>query len=124
MPDPEPAALAREIPVSFSLVGDKHVGQEEYRGAIYRLSGKSAWADLEGDPDILANIKISLQDSLPGSVHKEIYAKVLAKGADPTRPHSCCIRFTAVPPEVASYFTAFIRHAPPLGQKKEILTDD
>ncbi len=86
--------LKTEIPFKYIVLEGKNVGNQQYLGAILKLSAKSALirCEVENDllPEALNNIKINL--NMPGSTatSEDIYAKVLSH-----KPDGLHIRFTS-----------------------------
>lgn len=65
-------------------------------------------ADLGRELDLMANVEMTLARAPDILAGKKIRAKIV-KGAAHISPHTYWVRFTAVPPEIAAYFAAFIQ---------------
>jgi adenylate cyclase len=102
--DTAAVALVQRIPLRYSLLGGKHVGEEALNGRVTRLSKRSAEIETEDPIEVLTNIKMNLQDVPEELASKDFYGKVIDKSMNDGCV--CVIRFTAAPPEVASYFLA------------------
>ncbi len=96
--------LARPIPLLYSLLDGKHVGDSVYNGDIIELSQSSALVccnhgDPQGFPALMSNIKLNfVSRDRSDQVSEDVYAKVLEKSADNGNFY---LRFTAKPPIVA-----------------------
>lgn len=99
--------LAQPIPVKFTIVEGKDVGNRVFEGSLVELSNHSAQLRSPIDLDLLSNIQVRIGkiDDF-GSSHGELYAKVIKKSTkNKTDFH---IRFTStITPEV----DAFIKKA-------------
>lgn len=98
-------ALPQPLALSYTILEGKHVGENQFRGQLVKLS--ETGAEIQADqpdaaaiPIALSNIKLNFLD--PGSEHlgEDIYAKVLEKSAPPGHYY---LRFTAKPPEVEQH---------------------
>ncbi|MCK4795530.1 MAG: adenylate/guanylate cyclase domain-containing protein, partial [Desulfobacteraceae bacterium] len=115
--DKEPALvmLVRKIPLLYTILGGKHVGEERFKGLIVRLSRKSAEIELEESLELLTNLKMNLGDVDDELSAKDFYGKVTTNsGEDETTQ---VVRFTSIPPEVGAYFQALLQYdAKPLAK--------
>jgi len=88
-------ALAHEVPLRFSVLEGKHVGEEVAEGALVSLSERGADVRSATSVEPLTNLRVHLFSGgvqVPG----DLYAKVV-EGAPP----GCLrLRFTSMPPEV------------------------
>lgn len=105
--DSDLVALQKTVPFQYSFLGGKHIKKENMNGTIKSLSDKSAEAELDVSADLMTNIKICLISFKDEINTKDIYGKII----DHTESGNYVIRFTAVPPEISSYFHAFRIHA-------------
>ena len=107
--DPAPVTLARKIPLRYTILEGKHVGEKRLQGLAIRLSKKSAEIALKEPVELLANLRMKLgevDDELPAN---DFYGKVIERlGKD---GHNYVIRFTSIPPEVVAYFQALRKYA-------------
>ena len=94
-------SLTQEIPVQYSVLEGKHLGENVFQGTLVKLSPNSAELCSEYPLELLSNLKLNL---LTGTEKArglgDIYAKVVEKSTH-SQAHFC-ICFTAVPPEVAA----------------------
>ncbi|WP_413163000.1 CHASE2 domain-containing protein [Capilliphycus salinus ALCB114379] len=92
--------LSESIPLQYTILEGKHVGENLFPGEILELSNKGALIlAVEGSdalPTMLTNIKLNLKSELP-ELREDIYAKVLEK---PIENGKFYIRFTSKPPAV------------------------
>jgi adenylate cyclase len=93
--------LSQEIPVQYTVLKGKHLGEKVFQGKLVRLSAHTAEIRGEYPVELLSNLKINL---LSGTEKArglgDIYAKVVQLSADgSTNFH---IAFTGIPPEVAA----------------------
>jgi class 3 adenylate cyclase/PAS domain-containing protein len=101
--------LVREIPIRYSALDGKHMGEGDQRGSILRLSLSSAELRLKPALEPLTNLKLNLTDVRQDLSRKDFFGKI---GQDPSRDEHChTIRFTSVPPEVSAYFQALCQYA-------------
>jgi len=101
--------LARQIPLRYTVLDGKHVGQQGLAGSIIRLSKKSAEIELEQAVDNLTNLKMNLRDVETDLTTRDFYGKVIQSSAKSQTTH--ILRFTALPPEVGTYFQSHRQHA-------------
>jgi len=104
------ASLAKQIRFRYtSVVGGKHVGQGRLQGFMVRLSKKNAEIALEKPVDLHTDLKMNLEEVDEGLGTKDICGKVIGRSVE--KKLTYVVRFTGVPPEVATYFLAFRKHA-------------
>ncbi|HKA64264.1 MAG TPA: PAS domain-containing protein [Methyloceanibacter sp.] len=105
--------LPEEIPLRYEVVESSQVGVESRRGALTKLSRKSAELRLEAPVPPLSNLKMRLLGSdgkeLPGT----LYGKVVASVPGSSSRYS--LRFTSVPPEIDAALRELI--VPPVTEK-------
>ncbi|MFC1822407.1 adenylate/guanylate cyclase domain-containing protein [Thermodesulfobacteriota bacterium] len=107
--DSELITLTRKIPMLYTALGGKHVGQERLKGLMVRLSKKSAEITLDRPVELLTNLKMNLNEVYEALAVKDFYGKVVERVEKDGDAYM--IRFTGVPPEIVSYFQAFQQHA-------------
>ncbi|MEE8541034.1 MAG: adenylate/guanylate cyclase domain-containing protein [Desulfobacterales bacterium] len=107
--DPDLLTLKRQIPLRYTVLDGKHVGQEGLEGSIIRLSKKSAEIELEQAVDDLTNLKMNLSDVEADLIDRDFYGKIIQSSAKSQTTHT--LRFTAVPPEISTYFLSHRQHA-------------
>ncbi|MGB3693460.1 MAG: adenylate/guanylate cyclase domain-containing protein [Spirulinaceae cyanobacterium] len=96
--------LPNSLPVEYTILEGKHLGENVFQGEVRELSQKSAKIvsqtnQKEHIPSLLSNVKLNLLDVSLEEEKEDIYAKVLDKVSS---SDSFYIAFTSVPPEVAS----------------------
>jgi adenylate cyclase len=101
--------LNQSIPVQYTVLKGKHLGENVFQGKLVKLSGCTAEIYSEYPVELLSNLKINL---LTGTEQArglgDIYAKVVEISAD--SPSNFCVGFTGIPPEVAALLY-YLRHA-------------
>ena len=96
--------LPEAIPIQYSVLEGKHIGNTLFKGSLVQLSAKGAEVCSEngkrqGVPSGLSNIKLNLlTPNKQAEASEDIYAKVLEKT---TGNGSFYIHLTAQPPDVA-----------------------
>lgn len=93
-------SLRAEIPLQYTILEGKHIGENVFSGYLVQLSEKNALIRSTQDraealPLVLTNIKLNFLQNAEQS--EDIYAKVLDK---PAIAGSFYICFTAKPPEI------------------------
>jgi len=93
--------LSQEIPVQYTVLEGKHLGERVFQGKLVKLSAHVAELDSEYPVQLLSNLKINL---LTGAEKArglgDVYAKVVKTSAD--SPTQFYVRFTGIPPEVGA----------------------
>lgn len=105
--DPALFTLMREIPIRYTVLEGKDVGQNELEGSVVRLSKNCAEIKLRGPISVLNNLKMNLGDVDEKLSARNFYGKVIERPGKkgPTQ----LIRFTSVPPEIDAYFQAHLK---------------
>ena len=101
--------LTRQIPVLCAIIGDKQIGQEGQEGLMVRLSTKTAEIRLNCSVEILADLKMNIAHVTEEISQKDFYGKIIKHAKD--QQYSHIVRFTSLPPEIGSYFEAYLQHA-------------
>ncbi len=101
--------LTWKIPVHYSVVGGKTVGDGRLVGHVTRLSKKYGEVVTEGPVKLLTNLKLNLDDVEGNLSSKDFYCKVTGIVND--EKTRIMINFTSIPPEVSSYFQALRKYA-------------
>jgi adenylate cyclase len=101
--------LIRRIHLQYKMLEGKDIGNQGLKGFMVRLSKKSAEIILAAPVDVLTNLKMNLTDVEEDLISKDFYGKVIERPDKNRAGH--VIRFTAVPPEVGSYFQANRQYA-------------
>jgi len=106
--EPAMISLARLIPLRYTVIGAKHVGKGGAEGRITRLSKIGCDIELNEPISPLTNLKMNLLDVDRDLGTKDFYGKVIKHSTGSGYVHS--VRFTAVPPEISSYFHSHRQH--------------
>ncbi len=96
--------LTREIPIRYTVLDGKQMGEGEFEGAIIGLSSNSAELRLHFELDLLTNLKLNLSDVSDELSLRDFYGKVVERLS--SHPSTCNVRFKALPSEVDCYFQA------------------
>jgi adenylate cyclase len=100
--------LIQEIPLQYTVLQGKHLGEKVFQGKLVKLSAHMAELHSEYPVELLSNLKINL---LTGTEKArglgDIYAKVVEKSAESAT--NFYVRFTGIPPEVAALLH-YLRH--------------
>jgi adenylate cyclase len=107
--DPALVTLARHIPLRYTVLEGKSVGEKEIEGSIVRLSKNCAEITLTRRVSLLTNLKMNLGDVDEKLSTRHFYGKVIERPE--TKGPGQMIRFTSIPPEVDAYFQAHLQHA-------------
>jgi adenylate cyclase len=89
--------LTRQLPIQFTVLEGKHVGESLYNAAIIKLAPQMAEILAEVLPPPLANLRLSLYDARKRLITDNLYVKVLTHLSD--HPPVFRVNFTAIPPE-------------------------
>lgn len=93
--------LSQAIPVQYTVLQGKHMGERVFQGKLVKLSTCSAEICSEYPVELLSNLKMNLVTGMEKARGLgDIYAKVVEISAD--SPTNFCVRFTGIPPEVAA----------------------
>jgi class 3 adenylate cyclase/CHASE3 domain sensor protein len=101
--------LARRVPLRYTTLEGKDVGEKSLEGFVVKLSKKSAEIVLDGPVDLFANLKMNLGSVSEELIVKDFYGKVIE--CSEKNGHCYVVRFTSVPPEIVSYFSAHKEYA-------------
>jgi adenylate cyclase len=107
--DPAIIDLVQVIPLTYSVIGGKDIGNLQRSCHMQRLSRKSLDAVFEAELDLLTNIKMNLVDVPEELAIKDIYGKVIEIVDHESFRYR--VRFTSTPPEINSYFQALLQFA-------------
>ncbi len=112
-------ALTRRVPLRYSILEGKNVGEKSFEGFASKLSKRSAELTLDGPVDLLSDIKMNLVDVYAELAVKDFYGKVIDRSEKDA--FSYVIRFTSIPLEVVSYMLAHQQHAadPPVDKSEK-----
>jgi len=101
----EMATLAREIPISFTVVDGTHIRQASADGSFVRASPSAAWVRSEQKAPPRASVRIRVRDEAGAELPVDLYAKVVEGDS----AGGFQVRFSSAPAEVV----ALIRSASP-----------
>jgi adenylate cyclase len=93
--------LDQHLPIQFTVVEGKHVGELRHNATIIKLAPKMAEITAEMLPPPLANLRLSLYDLGTRLITNDLYVKVLTHLSD--HPPVFQVNFTAIPPEAEIY---------------------
>jgi adenylate cyclase len=93
--------LSEEIPLQYAVLEGKHIGRTVFTGAFVQLSGKGGEVRSEHPISPLSDIKIRLMGPAGEEVTGDLYGKIVGEPTD--RRASFAVRFTSIPPEVATF---------------------
>lgn len=100
----ELATLTQKLPMRYSILKGKHIEERGLEGFLVKLSKRGAEIVLNEPVEQYSNLKMNLNNVYEELSIKDFYGKVVDL---PEKDGYCyLIRFTAVPPEVVSYFLA------------------
>jgi class 3 adenylate cyclase len=99
--------LAREIPISFTVVDGTHIRQASADGRFVRASPSGAWVSSEQKAPPRASVRIRVRDQSGAELPVDLYAKVVEGDAD----GGFLVRFSSAPPEVVELIRSALRPA-------------
>jgi adenylate cyclase len=103
--------LPQAIPLQFTLLEGKHLGDAVLTGSLVKLSAKDGEVRSEHAVETWSNIKIQLTspngEELPG----DLYAKVMGPSSEGSRGFA--VHFTSIPPRVAVFFEQLLARCAP-----------
>jgi len=95
------APLTREVSFTYEIVQENHLGEENYKGTLTKLSPKGAEVRLEKSVPNLSDLKMHLVDPDGQAIPGALYAKVI--GAQRGDSEGSLIRFTSSSPEIETF---------------------
>ena len=107
--DTELATLTQKLPMRYSILKGKHIEGRGLEGFLVKLSKKGAEIVLNEPVEQYSNLKMNLNNVYEELSIKDFYGKVV--DLPEKDGYRYLIRFTAVPPEVVSYFLAHQQYA-------------
>ncbi len=99
--EPDLVPLETPVPIRYSILSEKTVGDDTFPGTFVSLSPRGAEVRAAQAVPLLGNVKIRLEGLEAADVHGDLYAKVVESPL-PDRPGFSVI-FTRIPPEVAEH---------------------
>ena len=109
--------LARHIPLRYTVLEGKHVGEKATQSFITRLSKKCAEITLLEPIELLNNLKMNLLEVDQELTSKDFYGKIIGEPKPNHRAH--VVRFTSLPAEIRSYFQAHREYATGTSSEKD-----
>lgn len=107
--DSDLVALTQKVPLRYTILEGKHIGEIDLEGFVVRLSKKVAEIVFDEPVEPFSNLKMNLKDVYEELAVKDFYGKVTDQSGKDR--YSYMIRFTSVPLEVVSYFLAHQQYA-------------
>jgi class 3 adenylate cyclase len=107
--DPDLITLGRQIPLRYTVLEGKDVGNEAQAGSVVRLAKNSAEIRMGAPFEIMTNLKMNLQAVDEKLSSRDFYGKVIKSPGDGGQAH--LVRFTSVPSEIDAYFQAHQQYA-------------
>ncbi len=112
---PESAAslvsLPEAIPLQFSLLEGKLMGDTVFTGSLVKLSARDGEVHSEDVVEPWSNIKVQVTSDNGEQLPGDLYAKVMGALSDGS--HGFAVHFTSVPPEVAAFFERLLASCSP-----------
>jgi class 3 adenylate cyclase len=96
--------LHQEIPLWYTVLEGKHVAGSVFTGVFVQLSEKGGEVRSEHPVSLLSDIKMRFIDPTGEEIAGDVYGKIVGKPTD--RRASFAVRFTSIPPEVATFLHA------------------
>jgi adenylate cyclase len=104
-------SLPQAIPLQFTLLEGKHMGETLCTGSLVKLSAKDGVVRSDHAVESWSNIKVQLMshngEELPG----DLYAKVM--GARPEDAPGFVVHFTSIPPQITAFFERLLAASAP-----------
>jgi adenylate cyclase len=103
--------LPQAIPLQFTLLEGKHMGDTVCTGSLVKLSAKHGELRSEHAVETWSNIKIQLMSSNGEELPGDLYAKVMGPRSEGS--HGFAVHFTSIPPKVAAFFERLLASCSP-----------
>ena len=103
--------LPQAIPLQFTLLEGKQLGDALGTGSLVKLSAKDGEVRSDHAVEPWSNIKLQLMSNNGEELPGDLYAKVM--GPIPEGSHGFAVHFTSVPPEVAAFFERLLATCAP-----------
>jgi adenylate cyclase len=95
-------SLPQAIPLRFTLLEGKHMGDTLFTGSLVKLSAKEGEVLSEDAVETWSNINIQLMSNNGEELPGDLYAKIMGPLSEGSRGFA--VHFTSIPPEVAAFF--------------------
>jgi adenylate cyclase len=100
------ASLPQAIPLQFTLLEGKHLGDTLFTGSLVKLSAKDGEVRSDYAVEPWSNIKLQLMSNNGEELPGDLYAKVM--GVLTEDAPGFAVHFTFIPPEVATFFQSLL----------------
>jgi len=104
-------SLPQAIPLQFTLLEGKHLGETVFTGSLVKLATKDGEVRSEHAVETWSDIKIQLMSDKGEELPGDLYAKIIGPLSEGSRGFA--VHFTSVPPEVATFFERLLAVCPP-----------
>ncbi|KKM87540.1 hypothetical protein LCGC14_1267850 [marine sediment metagenome] len=101
--------LARQIPLLYTVIKGKKVGQKGIEGLLRRLSKSGTEITLGDTVELMTNLKLKLNDVDEQLSAKDFYGKVIKRHGE--KENTYMVSFTSLPSEIDAYFQACRQYA-------------
>src|SRR6185295_581220 len=96
--------LEQAIPIRYSVLAGKHMGDAEHEGLIVKLSERAAEVEAKGPATALDNLKIRILGPAGELIADDAYAKVTER--DGEAGSRFLMRFTSLPEKAQAWLDA------------------
>jgi adenylate cyclase len=103
--------LPQAIPLQFTLLEGKHVGETVLTGNLVKLSAKDGEVRSEHAVEPWSNIEIQLMSHHGEELPSDLYAKVIGPLSEASPDFA--VHFTSIPPKVAAFFERLLAACSP-----------
>jgi adenylate cyclase len=104
-------SLPQAIPLQFTLLEGKHMGDTLFTGSLVKLSAKDGEVRSDYAVEPWSNIKLQLMSNNGEELPGDLYAKVME--ARPEDAPGFAVHFTSIPPQVATFFERLLAASSP-----------
>ena len=104
-------SLPQAIPLQFTLLEGKHIGDTLFTGRLVKLSAKDGEVHSDHPVESWSNIKIQLIHNHGEELPADLYAKVM--GTLTADAPGFAVHFTSIPPQVAIFFERLLATCSP-----------
>jgi adenylate cyclase len=106
LPEPEDALfpLEHEVPLRYTMLEGKHLDGIIFKGSFVKLSDKGGEVRCDHPVTLWSDIKMRLLGTDGEEIPGDLYGKIMRKPTDARA--SFVVRFTSIPPEVATFLRA------------------
>src|SRR5262245_23201146 len=104
-------SLPQAIPLQFTLLEGKHMGDTLFTGSLVKLSAKDGEVRSDYAVEPWSDIKLQLMSNSGEELPGDLYAKVM--GARTAEALGFAVHFTSIPPQVATFFERLLAASSP-----------